>query len=178
MKNMKKLFNKKGYTLIEIIISMAIFSVVIVMITGFYINFTKFHNNIETNSLINTNIINTINYIKYNVDQTTYLEIVSKEELTKNKGKDYKYIMLDNGNILSGKLNNEESSILLSEDDVKGDIYLKFKKSNENPSDLIVELNVENMGNPLISYINIQNMQYSNISIKGDNNIAIIFKQE
>ena len=51
---MKKLLNKSGYTLIEIIISMSIFSVALVMITGFYINFTKFHNNIETNSIQNT----------------------------------------------------------------------------------------------------------------------------
>ncbi|WP_317367569.1 prepilin-type N-terminal cleavage/methylation domain-containing protein [uncultured Tyzzerella sp.] len=175
---MRKFLNKDGYTLIEVIISMAIFSVVLVMITGFYINFIKFSNNIETNSLANTNIINTLNYIKYSVDQTTYLEIVSKDDILKNKNKNYKYIMIDNGKILSGRLTEEDSSVILNKDDIKSNINLKFKKSNKNVSDLIVELNIEGMNKPLISYINIQNMQYNNISIKGDDNVAIIFKDE
>lgn len=177
---MKKLLNKSGYTLIEIIISMSIFSVALVMITGFYINFTKFHNNIETNSIQNTHIINALNYIKYSIDETTYLQIVSKEEVekNKNKGSDYGYIMLDNGNIVSGRLNNSENSIILSENDLKSKINIKFKKNNQSPSDLIIELLVPEISNQLVSYINMQNMQYNNIQIQGDEGVAIIYKKE
>ena len=177
---MKKLLNKKGYTLIEIIISMSIFSVALVMIIGFYVNFTRFHDNIETNSLINTNIINALNYMKYSVDETTYLEIVSKEDIEKNKNKglDYKYIMLDDGKIVSGQFNNVSNSIILDKEQLDEDFTLMFKKDTKYPNNLIIELSVMGMDNPLTSYVNIQNMQYSNSSIKGDNDVAIIYKNE
>lgn len=177
---MEKFLDKKGYTLIEIIISVSIFSVALVMIIGFYINFTRFHNNIEINSLINTNIINTLNYIKYSVDETISLEIVPKDfiENNKNKGLDYKYIMLDDGKIVSGRLDNTSSSIILDKEQINEDFILNFKKDDKYPSNLIIKLEISSMGNPFTSYVNIQNMQYNNLSIKGDNNVAIIYKNE
>ncbi len=177
---MKRLFNNKGYTLIEIMISMSIFSVVLVMSMGVYLNFIKFHNNIEKNSFANTNIINAINNIKYSIDQTTYLEIVSKKDIidNKKKNKDFKYIMLDDGNIVSGQLNKDDRSIILKKEEIDSSINLKFKKDTIYPSNLIIELSVLGMNKPLTAYVNIQNMQYNNLQIQGDNNIAIIYKKE
>ncbi|WP_250277253.1 prepilin-type N-terminal cleavage/methylation domain-containing protein [[Clostridium] colinum] len=176
---MKKLLNKKGYTLIEIILSMSIFSIIFVIIIGVFISFTKIYRKVEFNNINNSNIINVLNYIKYNIDETEYLEIVSKDEIKNNKNKlPYKYIMLDEGNIVLGDLNNKNEFIILNKNQISSNFNLQFKKSNKSPSDLIIEINSQDMNESIISYINIQNMQYNNLTIQGNNGEAIIYKSE
>lgn len=180
---MKKILNKKGYTLIEVILSISIFSIALVMITNFYINFINFHNKIEKSNVANTSVINALNYIKYNIDETMYLAIVSEKDIEKykNLGSDYSCIMLQDGDIIIKSMNEKTKEIILSKKDITGNIDLKFKK-DEKYNNLTIELNILNEGKslekPLVSYIYMQNLNTNGIDIIGTQGVGIIYKNE
>lgn len=173
---MKKIIlNKKGLTLIEIILSITIFSIIIVMVTNLYLNFSNFHNKIALNSFENTSIVNFLNGIKYKVDNAQYLMITNKEEILKNKnlGKDYKYICLENQNIIQGNMGNESYSNLLSKNELSNKNFdLIFENINNG---LNIKLIIEN-NQTFDIFINLYNLQNNNNSIKGNNGNAIIYK--
>lgn len=173
---MKKIkLNKKGLTLIEIILSITIFSILIVMITTMYLNFLKIHSELEEDSLQNTDIINTINSIKYRIDNAKDLQILDKYELSKlkNLGKDYKYICLYNENIITGRIGEENSSEILNSNKFKN-INLIFENIN-NGLNIKLNFNSENISS-ISSFVNLYTMQNNNISIKGEYGNAIIYK--
>lgn len=179
----KYLKNKKGYTLIEVLLSITIFSIAIVMITNFYLNFLKFHNEIESKSLINTNIVSTINSIKYRIDDAKRLEILTKQEVLEmgKLGSEYKYIYLENGNIVTGKMDGTKYSKILNKSEHKNsNINLSFENKNNglNIKMTITDENGFNIAEPINSFILLSNMKNNNISIKGTNGNAIIYKSD
>lgn len=177
---MKKIkINNKGLTLIEIILSITIFSIIMVMITSLYLNFSNFHNKIEQNSLENTNIVNTINSIKYRIDGAKDLQILDISEIEKNKnlGKEYKYICFYNKNIIAGTMGEKNFSEILNKNQLKNkNINLIFENKNNG---LNINLNIDNSNILNIdSFVNLYNMKNNNISIKGKKGNAIIYKSD
>ena len=153
------------------------------MITNFYLNFLKFHNEIESKSLMNTNVTNAINSIKYRIDGAKNLEILTKEEVLEkgNIGSEYSYIYLENGNIVTGKMNGTKFSEILNKNELKNtNINLSFENINNgiNIKMTITDENGANVTEPINSFTLLHNMKNNNIAIKGTKGNAIIYKSD
>lgn len=182
---MKKILDKKGLTLIEVLVSMAISSIVVVMVINFYINFMKIQNKIQEDSVLNSNIVNTINSIKYMIEQKSSVEIVKSEDIIKNKEivkkyDEYSYIGVKKGKIVVGDFLTKKEPYAF--DIGKNNADIQFLKDEHNQYGLTVNIrvfdkNTELKMKPLSTYINLQNI-CKNGGVIGKTGDVIIYKKD
>lgn len=175
--------SKRGYSLIEVLLAITIFSVAFAMITNFYLSFLKFNNHIESKNLVYTNILNAISSIKYRVDGAKELEILTMQEFEKleDLAPEYKYIYVKAGNIISGEMDSTNSFEILNKSQIKNhNLNLIFQNKNNslNIKILITDENGINIIEPLNCLILLYNMKNNNNFIKGTEGTVIIYKPD
>lgn len=174
---MKKILNFKGYTLIELITSLAIFSIVMMLVFSLYTYSIKAYNNTKNRYQSQSNDRYAIDITINRIRNATMLEIIdvntAKAQVAQNLN--FSYLYIENGNLYFFIRNSSVYDQFSYSYNLDVSTSSAFTKNGDYSLGILLKSITQNQSYSSNTKITLSNMKIRNTAITGNQGDAIKF---